>query len=71
MDRFVRWYRRGENSSTGSCFDIGITTRTALETYERTKNPIAGSTRANAAGNTSLMRLAPVAVRWHHDREPR
>jgi hypothetical protein len=30
MQRFVRWWRNGENSPTGYCVDIGITTREAL-----------------------------------------
>ena len=33
MERYVRWYRRGYLSSTGECFDIGNTTRTALERF--------------------------------------
>src|ERR1700754_2398601 len=34
MQRFLRWWRDGENSCTGECFDIGITTRTALMRFE-------------------------------------
>lgn len=64
MDRFVRWWRTGENSVTGRCFDIGITTREALGRFERTGKPVSGSTDPNTAGNGSLMRLAPVAVAW-------
>ena len=30
MQRFVAWWRHGEYSCTGTCFDIGITTSTAL-----------------------------------------
>jgi ADP-ribosyl-[dinitrogen reductase] hydrolase len=67
MDRFVRWRDHGENSVNGSCFDIGPTTSNALDHYLRTKNPIAGSRQANSAGNGSLMRLAPIALRWHRD----
>jgi ADP-ribosyl-[dinitrogen reductase] hydrolase len=62
MDRFVGWYRRGAYSCTGACFDIGIATRKALTRYERTGDPIAGSTAPDTAGNGSLMRLAPVAL---------
>ncbi len=29
MERYVRWWKVGCLSSTGTCFDIGITTRTA------------------------------------------
>lgn len=68
MRRFVDWLRHGANSVTGECFDIGNTTRAALESFERTDDPLSGSALDSAAGNGSLMRLAPVAVRWW--REP-
>jgi ADP-ribosyl-[dinitrogen reductase] hydrolase len=68
VDRFVRWRDLGENSVTGRCFDIGGATTQALSRYLRTGNPIAGSTRPDTAGNGSLMRLAPIALRWF--REP-
>ena len=69
MDRFVAWWRNGEYSCTGDCFDIGITTRTALERYRQTGDPLAGSTDPSTAGNGSLMRLAPVALRYWNDRD--
>ncbi len=62
MNRFVSWYRRGEYSPTGTCVDIGLTTRRALELFEVTGAPFAGSTDEFSAGNGSLMRLAPVAI---------
>ena len=68
MDRFVRWWREGKYSHTGSCFDIGGTISAALERYERTSDPMAGSTDPWSAGNGSLMRLAPVALRFWTDR---
>ena len=68
MDRFVRWMRKGEYSCTGHCFDIGNTTHAALTRYERTGDPLAGSTDPRAAGNGSLMRLSPVALRYWDDR---
>ena len=69
MERFCRWYESGENSCTGSCFDIGITTRNALEQFRWTTDPIAGPTDARTAGNGSIMRLAPVALRYWNDPE--
>ncbi len=42
MHRYVRWYRTGYLSSTGECFDIGGTTRLALERFERTGDPFSG-----------------------------
>ena len=68
MDRFVSWWREGEYSHTGRCFDIGNTIRAALDRYERTGDPMAGSTHPRSAGNGSLMRLAPVALRFWNDR---
>lgn len=65
MERFVRWWERGENSVNGRCFDIGVTTAAALGRFKRTGNPIAGSVRSDSAGNGSIMRLAPVILRWH------
>lgn len=46
-------------SSTGTCFDIGGTTAGALREFERTREPYCGSTDPHAAGNGSIMRLAP------------
>ncbi len=68
MDRFLRWRRDGAYSCTGNCFDIGNTTRQALARYERTGDPVAGSTDPRSAGNGSLMRLAPIALRFGPDR---
>lgn len=69
MERFVRWWRAGYNSHNGRCFDIGVTTRQALQRFVDTGDPIAGSTDPNSAGNGSIMRLGPVALRWWGDRE--
>ena len=62
MQRFVAWHERGSYSCTGSCFDIGITTRAALARFKRSGDPLAGSSDPMSAGNGSLMRLAPVAI---------
>lgn len=62
LSRYVRWFRLGHLSSTGVCFDIGNTVRTALIKYERTGEPYSGSRDPYSAGNGSLMRLAPVPM---------
>ena len=67
MQRYVRWWREGYRSSTGVCFDIGGTTRRALREFERTGNPFAGSKDPDTAGNGSLMRLAPIPIRYQND----
>jgi len=46
-----------------------VTTRQALARFERDLEPYAGSDDPMSAGNGSLMRLAPVAVRHWRDRE--
>ncbi len=67
MNRFVAWWREGHNSVLGCCFDIGFTTRAALQRFLETGEPLSGSVDPRAAGNGSLMRLAPVAIRWCGD----
>jgi len=67
LERYWRWYRDGHLSSTGRCFDIGVTTRDALERWARTSDPYAGSTDAHTAGNGSLMRLAPIPMWFRTD----
>lgn len=67
MKRFVAWRDEGAYSSNGHCFDIGMTVGAALARWERSGNPIAGSTDPTTAGNGSLMRLAPIALRYHDD----
>ena len=62
MERYVHWWREGYLSSTGECFDIGMTTSDALESFEDTGDPYSGSTDPYSAGNGSLMRLAPVPM---------
>lgn len=68
MQRFVDWHEQGRYSCTGHCFDIGITTRQALARFKATGNPMAGATDPKTAGNGSLMRLAPVALRHFRNR---
>lgn len=65
--RFLRWRDEGYNSVTGVCFDIGNATDGALRSFKKTGEPLSGSTDPRSAGNGSLMRLSPVAIRWWHD----
>ena len=67
IESFCRWYEDGYNSVTGECFDIGGTTARALDSFRATGEPLSGSTDPRSAGNGSLMRLSPVAIRWWHD----
>jgi ADP-ribosyl-[dinitrogen reductase] hydrolase len=61
LNEWAEWYRRGKHSCTGSCFDIGNATRSALDAFLR--NPAAApKISASSLGNGSLMRLAPVVM---------
>lgn len=62
MHRYLRWYREGCLSSTGTCFDIGGTVGAALRRFEVYQDPFAGETDPRYGGNGSLMRLAPVPL---------
>ncbi|HEX7242238.1 MAG TPA: ADP-ribosylglycohydrolase family protein [Longimicrobiaceae bacterium] len=68
LTRYLRWYRTGHLSSTGRCFDIGVTVGLALRRFESTGAAYCGSTDPSTAGNGSLMRLAPVPL--FYSREP-
>lgn len=67
MTRFLRWWRDGDYSPIGRCFDIGGTTRAALAKFERTGDPIAANRDPYMAGNGSLMRLSPVAIFYRNE----
>jgi ADP-ribosyl-[dinitrogen reductase] hydrolase len=66
LSKYLKWFKEGYNSSTGECFDIGGTTRQALYLYENTGASYCGNSDINAAGNGSIMRLAPVPIRYHN-----
>ncbi|MGK6329517.1 ADP-ribosylarginine hydrolase Tri1 [Erwinia sp. DT-104] len=61
-ENLVRWYHYGENSSNGRCFDIGNTTRCALEEYLKKGDDWFGNTGVETAGNAAIIRHAPVAI---------
>lgn len=65
--RYVEWWKTGKYSVNGSCFDIGITTRWALHNFAAQKDALASGDRSErASGNGSIMRLAPVPIRYAH-----
>lgn len=67
--KFAQWRDEGSWSCTGRCFDIGITTSAAIDRWQRSGDPFAGSSDPMTAGNGSLMRLAPVAIAFAADPE--
>jgi ADP-ribosyl-[dinitrogen reductase] hydrolase len=68
--RYVDWFENGRYSVNGDCFDIGVTTRMALDRFAATGDPHSSASRdERASGNGSIMRLAPVPIRFR-DRLP-
>ncbi len=69
MNKFLAWYKGGEHSPRGECFDIGGTTAIALNSYldevvkdEYLLQPYRSRTAKDTSGNGALMRLAPVII---------
>ncbi|WP_165074975.1 ADP-ribosylglycohydrolase family protein [Paludisphaera rhizosphaerae] len=63
--RYVKWRRLGTYSVNGVCFDIGNTTAAALLRFELGGNARgAGDPWESSAGNGSIMRLAPIPIRY-------
>jgi ADP-ribosyl-[dinitrogen reductase] hydrolase len=64
LTRFVRWRTSGHLSSTGRCFDIGGATAAALSRFSQFGTTVNNAGNERSAANGSLMRLAPVAIRY-------
>jgi ADP-ribosylglycohydrolase len=67
MYRYMKWLSHGYMSPTGFAFGIGGTIMKSLDKFIDTKNPYAGPTDPNTAGNGSIMRLAPVPLVYRKD----
>ncbi len=63
--RYLDWMQNGRYSVNGRCFDIGIQTRRALGKFADTDDAAhSGDVDEFASGNGSIMRLAPVPIRY-------
>lgn len=69
LETYCRWERDGHLSVKGYCFDIGNATHAALYRFKRNSEPFCGDPSPNAAGNGSLMRLAPAPLAFARDPE--
>jgi ADP-ribosyl-[dinitrogen reductase] hydrolase len=66
-NRYLEWWSKGKYSVNGRCFDIGIATRSALSEFMDKKNAhTSGDRSERSSGNGSIMRLAPVPIRYAH-----
>lgn len=67
MRRYLQWKDQGRYSVTGECFDIGTTVSQAMQRFSRTGDArSSGSTDERASGNGSIMRIAPLPMRFSH-----
>lgn len=65
MRRYIEWWQEGKYAVNGWCFDIGGTTRDSLSHYMENKDVATASDPSEgASGNGSIMRLAPVAIKY-------
>lgn len=67
MIRFWNVVRRGEYSCTEKPLAVDPVTTDAIRRWEKVGNPRAGSTDPKNAGNGSLVRVAPIAIRFWRD----
>jgi len=62
MNKFIGWENKGEYTAHGRVFDIGGTTRAALNQFSKGTEPLlCGGRGESDAGNGSLMRILPLA----------
>lgn len=69
MNRFLMWRNNGHLSCTGTCVGIEHTILRALETFQQTGNPVSGTLNPYSADNTSLVRVAPIAMFYRKNYE--
>lgn len=63
--RYCDWWRQGKYSVNGRCFDIGMTVQSALFRFSENGDArTSGDAAERSSGNGSIMRLAPVPIRY-------
>lgn len=63
--RYLAWMQTGAYSVNGTCFDVGIATRSALLRFAASRDAKSSASRdPQSSGNGSIMRLAPVPIRY-------
>lgn len=65
LDKYCLWLKEGKYSTRDHCFDIGCATKDSLEHYLSTGDVISPYTEENYSGNGSIMRISPIAIKYH------
>lgn len=69
MRKFYEWVSECKYTATGVFFDIGISTRNAINNYIKGVPPVqCGGTKVYENGNGSLMRILPIVL-YSHSKE--
>jgi ADP-ribosyl-[dinitrogen reductase] hydrolase len=68
VERLLEWRDDGVCSCTGVCIGMDDSTKDALTSYDRLGNARAGDRHADNLSSGSLVRIAPVAVRYWNNR---
>ena len=65
VEHYLKWWKTGAYSVNDRVFDIGVTTVRALQRFQETGSARhSGDRSERASGNGSIMRLAPVPIRY-------
>jgi ADP-ribosyl-[dinitrogen reductase] hydrolase len=64
---YSRWHYEGHNTPTGKAFDVGGTTKRAIQQFQVTRNIIAATSDDVYQGNGSIMRIAPIGMLYWDD----
>jgi ADP-ribosyl-[dinitrogen reductase] hydrolase len=66
LTKYANWYENGDYSVNGRCFDIGGTTRQGICSFLENDTVVAPYD-TYSLGNGSIMRLAPVPIKYYDD----
>jgi len=69
MNRFAEWAFKGKFSSRPQSFGFGQTFFSSLIIYQRTGDPYSGSLKPKRPGNGCIMRLSPIPIFFHPDKQ--
>lgn len=65
MRHYVNWYKHGKYCTREKCFDIGNSTKFALDDYIDSGNYISKNLSNLSSGNGSIMRLSPISILYN------
>jgi ADP-ribosyl-[dinitrogen reductase] hydrolase len=66
-EKYLEWFQTGKYSVNGRLFDIGTTTLAAISRFKHSGDArTSGDRSAHSSGNGSIMRLAPVPIRYSY-----